>query len=98
MKLILYGHTKFQGDSVPLIYQAACNSSSGNYRDAGRGAELKERHQSSENASDEKLETHVRNGSYNFLLGTPEVWMKNVKWLQIIQSKYVQEKGVAHCS
>ena len=28
------------------------------------------------NVSDEKLETHVRNGSYNFLLGTPEVWFK----------------------
>ena len=31
------------------------------------------------NVNDENLESHVRNGSYNFLLGTPEVWIKNEK-------------------
>ena len=37
-----------------------------------------------ENVSDVKLETHVRNGSCNFLFRTPEVWIKHEKWLQII--------------
>ena len=49
------------------------------------------------NVSDEKLETHVRNGSYNFLLGTPEVWIKNEKRLQIIRTDTCK-KGVVHCS
>ena len=48
-----------------------CNTSSSNYRDASRGAELKDQHQLKAvnlgNVSDEKLETHV---SQNFLLGT----------------------------
>ena len=35
------------------------------------------------NVSVEKLETHVRNGSSNFLLEMPEVWMKTEKWLQM---------------
>ena len=44
------------------------------------------------NFSDEKLETHVRNGSYNFLLGTPEIWIKNEKRLQIIRTDTYKKK------
>ena len=55
------------------------------------------------NVSDEKLKTHVRNGSYNFSLGTPEVWIKNEKWLQIIRTDAYRKKMLfiatdeAHC-
>ena len=55
------------------------------------------------NVNDENLESHVRNGSYNFLLGTPEVWFKNEKWLQIIRTETYKEKVLfiaadeAHC-
>ena len=46
------------------------------------------------NVSDEKLETHV---SQNFLSGdAPEVWIKNVKWLQIIKTDSYKKK--VHCS
>ena len=44
------------------------------------------------NFSDVKLETHVRNGSYNFLLGTPEVWIKHEKMASDHRNRYVQEK------
>ena len=44
------------------------------------------------NVSDEKLETHVRNGSNNFLLGTPKVWIKNGKQLQIIRTDMYKKK------
>ena len=50
------------------------------------------------NVSDVKLETHVRNGSCNFLLGTPEVWIKHEKWASDHRNRYVQEKGGVHCS
>ena len=55
------------------------------------------------NVSDVKLETHVRNGSCNFRLGTPEVWIKYEKWLQIIGTDTYRKKVLfiaadeAHC-
>ena len=55
------------------------------------------------NVIDVKLETHVGNGSYNFLLGTPEVWIKHEKWLQIIGTDTYKKKVLfitadeAHC-
>ena len=50
------------------------------------------------NVGDVKFETHVRNGSCNFLLGTLEVWIKHKKWLQTIGTDMYREKGVVHCS
>ena len=50
------------------------------------------------NVIDVKLETHVGNGSDNFLLGTPEVWIKHEKLLQIIGTDTYKKKCVVHCN
>ena len=55
------------------------------------------------NVNDVKLETHVRNGSCNFLFETPQVWIKHEKWLQIIVTDTYRKKVLfivadeAHC-